>query len=505
MIIADRYYWAKSRAYHCGKGKATGVIFKDAFNDSTPEMEVHADVVIANAAVPLVTKMLPQPFKGILEKKIANLKESCSLISIYIGFKKEVKELGNTHYSTFVNGNDVQSLKDVKANNKGKWENKTFVFVDYSQIDSGLAPEGKSFGVICAVDYLSEWENLDIEAYRDKKEEVVQIFFKRLEKIIPGITAQIEYYEVGTAKTIQRYTSNPKGAPYGYAQTPDQSGRGRLPIKSPIKNLYFASAWTFPGGGFTGSIISGFLCANAVKNIRKLIHKVETDDKIEDDRSVKLLKKHFVADNTFEMVFQKPTGFHFNSGQYVVLSLNNPETTYIDLPLRSLSITSHPDENVLRFAMRLSESSFNKSCSQMEIEDTVTIYGPMGNFILDKQYENIVFIAGGIGITPIVSLINELEKRKHPGSVLLFYSNRNEVSAAYHVLFKNVSLTNFKYIPVYTQTQSRINGDLLIKELGNLLDFNYFLVGTSGFIKSLQQILITNGVNVSNIKKDDFG
>jgi all-trans-retinol 13,14-reductase len=102
------------------------------------------------------------------------------------------------------------------------------------------------------------------------------------------------------------------------------------------------------------------------------------------------------------MVFQKPTGFHFNSGQYVVLSLNNPKTTYIDLPLRSLSITSHPDENVLRFAMRLSESSFNKSCSQMEIEDTVTIYGPMGNFILDKQYENIVFIAGGIGITPIV-------------------------------------------------------------------------------------------------------
>ena len=141
----------------------------------------------------------------------------------------------------------------------------------------------------------------------------------------------------------------------------------------------------------------------------------------------------------------------------------------------------------------------------MEIEDTVTIYGPMGNFILDKKYENIVFVAGGIGITPIVSLIKELEKRKHQGRVLLFYSNRNEALAAYHVLFQNVSLTNFKYIPVYTQTQSRINEDLLKNELQNLLDFNYFLVGTSGFIKSLHQILITNGVNVSNIKEDDFG
>lgn len=425
------------------KGKAAGVIFKDAFDESTPETEVYAGVVIANAAVPLIAKMLPQPLKDKLEKKIAHLKESCSLISIYIGFKTEIKKLGNMHYSTFVNGNDVQSLKDVKANNKGKWENKTFVFVDYSQIDSGLAPEGKSFGVICAADYLSEWENLDIEAYRDKKEEVAQIFFKRLEEIIPGITNQIEYYEVGTAKTIQRYTSNPRGAPYGYAQTPDQSGRERLPIKSPVKNLYFASAWTFPGGGFTGAIISGYLCANEVRKKHKSTLKIEKVGKIEDERNVKLLEKNFIADNTIELVFEKPKGFHFNSGQYVVLSLNNPKTNYIDLPLRSLSIISHPDESILRFAMRHSESSFNKSCYQMRTGDTVTIYGPMGNFILDKQYENIIFIAGGIGITPIVSLIKELEKRKYQGKVLLFYSNRNKASAAYHILFKNVNLPNF--------------------------------------------------------------
>lgn len=487
------------------KGKAAGVIFRDAFNVSIPGIEVYADVVIANAAVPLVTQMLPQPFKGILENKIAHLKESCSLISVYIGFKKEVKELGNTHYSTFVNGNDVHTLKDIEANNKGKWENKNFVFVDYSQIDSGLAPAGKSFGVICAADYLFEWENLDVEAYRDKKNEVAQIFFKRLEKIIPGITKQIEYYEVATAKTIQRYTLNPKGAPYGYAQTPDQSGRGRVPIRSPIKNLYFASAWTFPGGGFSGAIISGFLCAQAVKKIIKAVPKIELADKIEDERIVKFLEKHLVADNTIELVFEKPKGFHFTSGQYVVLRLNKPKTNHIDLPFRSLSILSHPDENILRFALRLSESSFNGSCSQMETGDTVTIYGPMGNFILDKQYENITFIAGGIGITPVVSLIKELEKRKHQGKVSLFYSNHNEASAAYHNFFQQVNLPHFKYIPVYTQSQDRINEDLLIKGLQNLLDYNYFLVGTSGFIKSIQQTLITNGVHISNIRKDDFG
>ncbi|MBC7935475.1 MAG: FAD-dependent oxidoreductase, partial [Rhizobacter sp.] len=487
------------------EGKVVGVIFKDAFDLSLSATEIYADVVIANAAVPLVANMLPSPFREILEKKTAHLQPSCSLISIYIGFKKAVKELGNAHYSTFVNGDDVQSLKDIKSNNKGRWENKTFIFVDYSQIDSGLTPEGKSFGVICAADYLAEWENLDVETYRNKKEEVAQIFFKRLEKIIPGIEEQIEYYEVGTAKTIQRYTSNPNGAPYGYAQTPDQSGMKRLPMQSPVKNLYFASAWTFPGGGFTGAIVSGFLCANEVRKSLKSKHEIEQIDEIKDERIVAFLEKRIVAENTIEIVFEKPKGFHFSPGQYVVLSLNNPKTNYLDLPFRSLSILSHPDENVLRFAMRLSASSFSKSCSEMAIGDRVTIYGPMGSFMLNDQNENIVFIAGGIGITPVVSLIKELKKRSHQGEVFLFYSNRNEVSAAYHILFQNISLTNFKYIPVYTETQSRINGNLLKNELQNFLDYNYFVVGTSGFTKSIQQTLITNGAKASSIKKDDFG
>jgi len=108
------------------------------------------------------------------------------------------------------------------------------------------------------------WDQLSKEDYKKKKHEVAQIFFSRLEKLIPGITDEIEYYEVGTPKTIQRFTLNPEGSVYGFAQIPKQAGIFRLPNKSPIKNLYFASAWTNPGGGFTGAILSGWFCANEV-------------------------------------------------------------------------------------------------------------------------------------------------------------------------------------------------------------------------------------------------
>ncbi|MHA1447375.1 MAG: phytoene desaturase family protein, partial [Candidatus Heimdallarchaeaceae archaeon] len=144
---------------------------------------------------------------------------------------------------------------------KGDLSSKGFVFVDYSQIDSQLAPEGKGVGSICTIDYTSVWENLTKEEYNKKKEEVAQTFFNRLERVIPGIKQEIDYYEVATAKTIERYTLNPQGSVYGYAQTPEQAVPNRIKQKSPIENLYFASAWTFPGGGFGGAIISGYLCA----------------------------------------------------------------------------------------------------------------------------------------------------------------------------------------------------------------------------------------------------
>lgn len=229
-----------------------------------------AKKIIVNAAVPNVVSMLSGKDRLLLEKRICKLEKSCSLISIYIGFKKAPKEMGNKNYSTFLLDDSVKRLSDMSKNAKGPFSNRGIVFVDYSQIDANLTPNGKSYGSICAIDYLSDWDHLSKEAYKKKKDEVAQLYFAKLEKLIPGIIDQIDYYEVGTPKTIQRYTLNPEGAVYGFSQVPKQAGLFRLPNKSPIKNLYFASAWTNPGGGFTGAILSGWFCANEVnKSLNK--------------------------------------------------------------------------------------------------------------------------------------------------------------------------------------------------------------------------------------------
>ena len=113
-------------------------------------------------------------------------------------------------------------------------------------------------GAICCIDYTSGWEDLSRAVYLSKKEEVAEIFITRLEKYIPGIKGEIEYSETGTPLAVKRYTLNPGGAVYGFARTP---GRAAVDTSKLPDNLHIASAWGKTGGGFSGAIYGGYLCA----------------------------------------------------------------------------------------------------------------------------------------------------------------------------------------------------------------------------------------------------
>lgn len=246
--------------------KAVGVRYRKKSGSDEEILEAYGNCIIANAAIPNVANDLlpPSESRNKLASAVSQLEVAPSIISVYLGFRRPPRDMGNIHYSTFVSGEDVSSMSDFAKNTKGDISKRGFVFADYSQIDSGLAPQGKAVGAICAMDYLADWENLEREEYKAKKEMVAQMFIDRLDKVIPGIKDEIEYYEVGTPKTIKRYTLNPAGTAYGFAQIPRQAGRKRIQQKSPIENLYFASAWTMPGHGFSGAILSGYWCAEEI-------------------------------------------------------------------------------------------------------------------------------------------------------------------------------------------------------------------------------------------------
>lgn len=239
--------------------RPVGVRYETKAGKTKEEFSAHAPEIIVNASVPsMASALLPESQGKALSEKIKDLKIGASLLTVYFGFRKSLKEAGNRFYSTFVFDPSIITQKDIIGNNHADFKTRSFTFVDYSQVDSALAPAGKGVGAVCCIDYASDWEGLDRKAYLKKKAEVAEIFVERCENLIPGFREALEYVEVGTPLTIRRYTLNPAGAVYGFAQNP---GKSVDYLSALPDNIHIASAWGKFGGGFSGSIFSGYMTA----------------------------------------------------------------------------------------------------------------------------------------------------------------------------------------------------------------------------------------------------
>ncbi len=239
-------------------GRATGVTCRRKNDPAQNSIEYTAGEIVANNAIPALADLLPPETGAQLKDECSGMNTGASLLTVYLGFDRPLKELGHSYYSTFIYDSSVRSPADIASNNRDDFSRRSFTFVDYGQVDSGLAPEGKGVGAVCCIDYLADWENLTREEYERKKEDVAKTFIRRLGEVIPGFEDVVGYYEVGTPVTVKRYTLNPGGAVYGFAQNP---GRKVIDSFKPVENLHFASAWGRTGGGFSGAICGGYLCA----------------------------------------------------------------------------------------------------------------------------------------------------------------------------------------------------------------------------------------------------
>ncbi|MCD2204496.1 phytoene desaturase family protein [Halobacterium sp. KA-6] len=250
-------------------GQATGVRHEHSRSGTTTltgqDVQTNnADTVVANAAVPLVAEnLLPAPHGNQLGAQFDDWKVAPSLTTLYLGFDTPPQNLGCEQYSTVIQHPSVDTLADVASVQRVSYGRRTLTFVDYSQIDAELTEDGQSVGAVSTIDYLDEWTGLKDAEYREKKALVKTVLRRRLVDQYPQLDDAIAHAELATPKTIQRYTMNPSGTAYGFAQTPSQSLFDRR-VEPPISNLRFASAWTFPGGGFTGAIISGHLTAESI-------------------------------------------------------------------------------------------------------------------------------------------------------------------------------------------------------------------------------------------------
>lgn len=206
---------------------------------------------------------LPKSYKN----KIHSSTIGCSLSQLYIGLNCNPSKFNITEEEIFY-FDGYSPEENYNLSIKGDYKKCGFLLTNYNRMDENLNDEDKGVLTITIIDNYDLWSN-DKETYKNQKIELTNILIDRLEKKFKGIKSHIEVLELGTPRTMQRYTSNYKGAVYGYSQNVKQAGRHRLSQITPIDNLFLVGAWVNPGGGYEGCISSGMIVAQKIDKIIK--------------------------------------------------------------------------------------------------------------------------------------------------------------------------------------------------------------------------------------------
>lgn len=227
-------------------------------------------------------------------------------------------------------------------------------------------------------------------------------------------------------------------------------------------------------------------------------------------------ERKMVADGTEMFVFDKPADFVFEAGQYVVLRLSNLVAPDTRSGVRSFSLSSAPFESHIAFTMRRGDSGFKQTMYALKAGETIAATGPVGRFTLSHASDGlpIVFLAGGIGVTPVRSILKQAEHEGSTRSFTVFYSNRFEKDAAFHEELKNLKLPNLRYVTTLSQETMPCAGgneergyiceDMVRKYVPDIMGVWFYLVGAPAFIEAMEQMLTSMGVAKERQACDPF-
>ncbi len=206
----------------------------------------------------------------------------------------------------------------------------------------------------------------------------------------------------------------------------------------------------------------------------------------------------------------------FVAGQYAAISYRSRGRYSA---MRCFSIVSSPNHtDELWFAIRV-DGDFTTTLAGQKIGSSILLRGPFGNFVIDDQYDrNVIMLAGGIGVTPFMSMILDSAEIKRPNRLTLLYSNTTQNDVAFKDSLVELERMNDKFKVAFFISNGDIDklkgtralrGRITESRLNQLTGENYnrftfFICGPQGFINGMKNILEQHGTETDRIVTEEF-
>lgn len=220
--------------------------------------------------------------------------------------------------------------------------------------------------------------------------------------------------------------------------------------------------------------------------------------------SATLLEKIPRSPDTTSYRFSRPSSYDFEAGQYYTVTIPSPEG-----PLtHAFSHADPPGEDFTELTTRLTGSPFKNALDSLPPGTEVGFYGPLGRFLFTPETPRIAFLTGGIGITPIRSMLRYLADTGGAGraegqELVLFYGCMTEDGVIYGDELDDLvhRVPGLRVVLVITNPSENwqgysgfINAGIITAELPSPSEWTYYVVGPPPMIGAMQKVLDELGV-----------
>ena len=205
-----------------------------------------------------------------------------------------------------------------------------------------------------------------------------------------------------------------------------------------------------------------------------------------------------VAEIEIEPVDRK---MEFRSGQFIFIRFVGVGISSEPHPFSIASFTGDDNLKIVIKSLGDYTSTINKVAPGM----IAKVEGPFGSFYENNNsIRKEIWIAGGVGITPFLSMARSIGNINH--NIDLYYCLKNPSEAVLLKELNAISLSNnkFRVLPWYSDTQGYINGDTIGKESSGLQNTDIYMCGPPSFMKIMQSQFISKGVGKNNIHFEEF-
>jgi len=203
----------------------------------------------------------------------------------------------------------------------------------------------------------------------------------------------------------------------------------------------------------------------------------------------------------------------FSPGQFLQVIFDQANRNNKGLN-KYLSISSSPTKPYIEITKRVSQSEFCAKLTSLKEGDEILLRLPMGECVFKEEYKRIGFLIGGIGITPVISILEYIIEKNLGTDAYLFYSNRTDDDIAFKKELDHWQSIN-KSIKVYftvTECQPRdktclfgfISKELLREKACDLSERMLFLFGPPGMVEEMCSVSLALECKRENIKTEKF-